>query len=248
MTFNFVTPKTSTQITSSKKFTLRKDETAMVTFLPQVKDLQPNHADAEHPAFVEIFRYYDENSKSYFRFAPSVSDAIKTKIINKQFVKEDKKTLSVILQYELNQGKVVGVKDLFILLMSSHRFKQFKGIEETRQIDDETFTLYKADFRITCEEEQYHKWQITATNSKALDKFPNAEDRKYWIEKAKTMFKSEYDRVIGKELDEVELIEKFALDVQDMNKSTGRANPMSGAIEDEDVDFGNLASKPFGSK
>jgi hypothetical protein len=249
MNFNFVTPETSTQITSNKRFNLKKDDTVMISFVPQVKDINPNNLkEAEHPAFVEINNYYDEISKSYFRFAPNVNDSIKDKVLKKESVKEVKKTLSIVIMYELSNGKVTGIKDLYTYLITPSKYKQFKETGDAKKLDDENFTLYKADYRITCTDENFAKWTINATNSKTLDKFPEA-DRKLWIEKAKTMFINEYTRSLGKELTDSDLIEKFGLDIEIMTNSITKTNPMSGQV-DEDIDFSSLSSssQAFGSK
>ena len=256
MSLNFVTASTSLKSDNkSQKFPqLKKDEKTVITFLGQIKDFEPKSANGNDVAFFDTEYYFDETTKSYFKFASNVSDKIKNKITSKPSVKKSVKRLAAVLQYTTeskNGFKVTGINDLFILPMGKDKSDFFTNLNVGNKEEfGEDWSLFDCDFKVTCgnstEDEKYQKWSLLPTAKKAFNSLKE-EEQAEWIKKAKNMISTQFKTMFGKELEEEELIEKFALDMDQYVTSASKTNLMSGEDEEE---FGHLktSNKAFGSK
>ncbi len=246
--FNFVTAETSnfSKKPSFKFPKLKQGEKTVITFLTQLKDFG-NSESLETP-WLEVVYYYDDTSKSNFRFASDVSDSIKNRILSKPSVKEFKRTLATILQYTLepnNKWKVNGINQVYFIILPQEKSKKIKDLGEALKEDGVSDTIYGVDFRIECVEENFAKWEILSSKAKAFNSLDESV-RHDLTKQALDLWETKIDYVIGKELDEDSLIEKFALDAE--NYSTKKINPMDGGDDDDD-NFSDIAvSKSFGSK
>ena len=247
MAIKFVSSQTSSLAKKDNLYfpKLGKGETAQITFLTKIKDFDPKNIFGEDPARMDYVSFYDDVSKSGFRISESVSETIRNQVLSKKSIKETKRTAAVFLIYKTDDNKkIVGFQDLYILQMGSDKMKTFSEIEETERMDNPKFSLHDIDYMVKCEDPQYNKWIITAKKTKAFDNFPE-DVRKELYEKARVIVREQFPRLGGKELDEAELIEKFALDIGEDDSMD--VNPMAQSSED---DFSHLKSNstPFNKK
>lgn len=247
MTLKFVTAETSTlsKKPSFKFPLLKQDEKTVITFLTQIKDFDTSAPNGNETPWLEREWYYDETSKTTFRFASDVSPKIRDRISGKTSVKKQAKTLALCLQYttEPNSHKITGVGNVYVLLLPQTKSKELKEIWEANREEGIAENLFDVDFKITCEKEKFQDWKVSSTKQKAFNNL-DASVKADLTKRAKDIFETKLDFIIGKELDEDTLIEKFALD-SDSYTTSSKVNPMSGNTDDDD--FSHLTSgKKFG--
>lgn len=242
----FVSSATSSQTKSGNFPTLpklKKNDSIQISFLTQTKDFDPNSIFGNDPTRVEYISYYDEISKSSFRIATSVSEATKNIVLAKNSVKESKKTAAIVVMYDVNSAKqITGIEGVYILQMASDKMKAFAEIESTERMDTPSFSLFDVDYYIKCEDDKYQKWSIIARKIKAFTKF-DASIQKECNEKARELIKNYFHKLGGKELDEADLIEKFALDISDDDVVS--INPMAKSSEEDEFSHLKQAKSPF---
>lgn len=238
---NVVTTETSSMARKGFKTfpKLASNETVCFTFLGQIKDFDTSIQGQNEPYMEEISYYFDETSRSYFKFASSVSDEIMNAVKAKPSVKESKKTLAVVFKYQIDNKKAItGMDGCFIISLGSDKMKALKEIKDTKVLDNEKWSLHDVDFIATCTDDKFQKWTINPRETKKFNVLEDSDKQEY-VSEAIRMINEDFPNINGRQLDDAALIEKFALDMQD---DEDQVNPMAAS---EFSGIKKTASNPF---